>query len=140
MAVAALPWIATGLGLFSAGQQMSAAGDARKAGRENARMIAEQNAEEARRLSMQQRETESLTKAAAAASGTGMGPGSQGTFLETMKAEHSAELQWLRRSGQSKVNSALREGKMASRQMKSQAVGTLMNTVTGAYSAFGPKG
>lgn len=140
MGAAALPWVAAGLGVFGAAQQMSAANDAKKAARENARMQAEQNAEEARRLQMEQEEVESRTRAAIAASGTGMGSTSQLAFLDKMKAEHQAELQWLRRSGQSRTNSTLREGETASRQASSSAFSTLANTATGAYSAFGPKG
>lgn len=137
---AALPFISVGMGLFGAAKQMGAAGDAKRASRANARTQAEQNAEEARRLRSEQNETESRAKAAAAASGTGFGSTSQDMFISNMKQEHSAELQWLRKSGQSKVQSTLREGKMASRQARTAAFGTLAGTAMSAYSAFGPKG
>lgn len=136
---AALPWIGTALAAGGAVMQANAASNARQAARENAKRAQAEAAEEARRLSLQQKETEARTRAAIAASGTGMGSESQLSYLDKMKREHEKELAWVMKAGSMRARSETTSGKLAYKQGMAGAIGSFAGAAGSAYNYFGPR-
>lgn len=131
-------FISAGLSLMGVAQQFGAARAARRTADINAQMIREENAEKIRRLAEEQSDVEARGRATVAASGTGFGSASQTSVMQDVRRQHHAELQWLRRSGQSRVNSTLREGRLASNQARASAFSSLANVASSTAKMFGP--
>lgn len=135
---AALPYIAVALSGYSAVQQSNAASDARRAARENARRIQAENAEEARRLEREQKAREAEARARAGASG--VGGVSQEGVLKDMVTEHRKELQWLKKSGNVRSQSARTQGNLAYKQGIASAFGTAAAGATSFYNSGAGQG
>lgn len=152
---AAIPIVISVAGAYlSYKSQQDAASDQEKMARENARqqeMAAEMNArrvsqetdEESRRMSKMQREQEATARAKAAASGVQQS-GSISEYLEGMMSENQAQLDWHKKSGQSRVDEILwtgqsqadlsrMEGKYRSDASKSKSYGALLSGAGDVY-------
>ena len=121
--------------LVSAGKQMEAASDAKRAARANAAAIEAETAEEARRLKLEQDRTEASSRAAAAASGSG--GVSQDLYQDFLGDEHAKELAWLKKSGASQANITRIQGNAAASTARANAFGTLAGGATSLYGAVG---
>ncbi|AZS06563.1 hypothetical protein [Alteromonas phage ZP6] len=121
--------------LVSAGKQMKARSDAKRAAEANARAIEAETAEEARRLKLQQQETEASSRAAAAASGSG--GVSQDAYQDYLGNEHARELAWLKKSGGSKAGVTRMQGRAAASTATANAFGTLAGGMSSLYGAVG---
>lgn len=131
MAVA-VPYIALALSAASAGMQYKAGQDAKKASRENARLVQMENAEEARRLQREQAKQQSSAIARAAASGGALS-GSSELFMKTQQQEHAKQLQWLKTAGKMQASVYRKQGSSAATQATGGAVGTLGSAVSYGY-------
>lgn len=132
---AAIPVIAAFGSVVSAGKQMEAASKAERAAEANARAIEAETAEEARRLRLQQQETEASSRALAAASGSaGV---SQDMYQDFLGNEHAKELAWLKKSGASRAGVTRMQGQSAATSARANAFGTLAQAGTSLYGTMG---
>lgn len=116
-AVAALASAATGV--VSAQQQASAANEQRRLAEKNAEFEQMEAEESARRLSEENKRTESLSRAMAAASG--VGGESQQSYLTAMERKGQREVNWIRKTGSNRSSIIRQEGAMQADAARAQA-------------------
>ena len=136
----AMPYVTAAVGIGGAAAsyyQADKAADAQKAAGQkaqeiaaaNAKRIAEETAESSRRLKAQQDANLSDARARMAASGVRSGTGSQGKFQTNMESAMASERAWLKKSGASQADIAMREGYYANAQAKAGAASTLASGI-----------
>lgn len=86
----------------------------------NERAQQAENAETERRAALTNKQTESLARAKAAASGAAM-TGSVSDYLSFLEAENLEEFEWLQKSGASTLNAMQASGATAVQTLKDQA-------------------
>ena len=133
---AALPVVALVASAVSTGMQYKAGQDAKKAGRENARLAQMEAAEEARRLQREQKKQQAAATARAAASG-GTISGSSELFMKTQQQEHAKQLQWLKTAGKMQASVYRKQGSAAATQATGGAIGTLGSAASYGYNIYG---
>ena len=121
--------------LIGAVTSLMGAFGAKDTGKANAAAIGAQTDEEARRMVAQNERTEARARATAAASGTTMS-GTPSGFLDAMKKENQAELDYFRRTGQPKQSAARAEGDAAFQS----GIGSAIGGVGSAIGGFGGVG
>ncbi len=115
--------------LFSAYQKNKAAGQTKKIAKMNADLVRAESAEEERRLRKEIQKTEGMTKAMSAASGVQM-TGSRDLAVSDMERENIAQLNWLKKSGESRAKSVLAGGDIQASQLKSSAFSSAVSGLT----------
>ncbi len=110
-----------------------AADDQEEIGRENARLIAEETEESARREEKAAAAAESQSRARAAASGVTLS-GSTSEYLSEQQKANAERIKWLRKSGSSRASITEREGAMTASATRAQGTAKLVGSVGSAYS------
>ena len=121
--------------LIGAVTSLMCAFGAKDTGKANAAAIGAQTDEEARRMVAENERTEARARASAAASGTTMA-GTPSSFLDAMKQENQAELDYFRRTGREKQGAARAEGDTAFWSGIGGAAGGIGSAV-GGFGGFG---
>lgn len=120
---------------FSMYQTYKSKEEMKKSTARNAQMEEEMAKEEARRTEIEQAKAESLARARGAASGT-TGEGTVSDWLQTMKEEHKADIDWIIKSGKSRAEAI---------RLRGAAENTAMNarlfqqgaSLAGSYYTYG---
>lgn len=127
---------ATGSSVFNAFGAFSSASAAKREAKAQAKMEEMKTAEEARRMSVEQNQINSLTRAIMGASGT-TGEGSQQIYLNDMMQEQARELDWLKTVGSYNASSIRRQGQAIAKQYQMQGINSLFQA--GTSMALGGK-
>ena len=122
---------------FSAAGEFESAGDeARALSERNAALIEAESREEGRRLKFQAEKEQSLARARAAASGITMA-GSPGLYVSEMENVMQDELDWLRKSSESRQDITRRTGEyqrdIAQTRAEGARIGGVQSLLGGAY-------
>lgn len=121
--------------------QKKAAKQAEAMGRENARLIGEENRENLRRANERVADVEASSRAKVAASGTARGPGdsSGGLYrsLDAQSEEHQRQLEWMEQAGEAEEKLALTGAVMAGDLGRAQADLTQAQTFSSLFSGVG---
>ena len=118
-------------------EQRKAAEQARDIGDFNAANVRAETEEMARRQQLQNERMESTAQARAAATGFKSGTGSLATYINDLKQENQAELDWLVKSGQSKAEIEAMKGEYSYLTAKSIADATAAEGTTNLISGIG---
>lgn len=116
-----------------------AANQALQIGKQNQANILEETAEWARRRGGQQRSEQAVNRAYAAASGIRIDTGgSSDIFRASVKKQHTAEIDWGNKAGESQGNIALLEGQRAQQEGLAMAEGVMAQSegILGAIPAL----
>ncbi len=109
--------------LMSAGSGMISAKRQDRINEINASLVGQEGMEEERRLQREIQQTESSIAAMSAASGV-QSTGSRDVFMQDIKRENKAQLDWLRKSSRQKATVIKAGGQLQSSQLKTQAAMT----------------
>lgn len=128
---AAIPAV---LGVFSAVQQYKAGKKADKLAEANAQAAEAETEEEIRRQALADKQQEGLALAKSAAGGSKV-TGTVSSYLDTLKNENLANIDWMRRSGSSQADLERKKGAVAKSQATAGAIGSLAGAAGSGYSA-----
>lgn len=103
---------------------------AKSAGELNAAFIEEETAEAIRRTQAQQAQRYGSTLAQLGGSGVMGGSGSAQNYLDFMQTEQSAQLDWLKKSGESQAEIARKTGQMVGSAARDQATSAAIGQVS----------
>ena len=130
MAVAALASAAAGV--YSAKASADAADEQQRLAEKNAEFEQAEAEESAKRLAEENKRTEALSRAMAAASG--VGGESQQSYLTDLEAKGQREVAWMRKAGASRANIMRQEGAMTAKAGRAQAYASGVKSVAGGAS------
>ena len=103
---------------------------------ENIALEKAETEESIRRTGLSQRKTEGMAKTQVAASGFAVGS-SLDKYVESMKAEHASDIDWMRTSGASRAEIAERESAARLSASESASKGRFISNIGSSIGAFG---
>ena len=141
-------WISVGISavsfigsLFGASEKKKAARKAEALGGLNASFIAQESAEETRRLRESQERTTGTAKLGIAASGFRSGEKSMGAshkaYLANLKQVQQSELDWIGKSSLSRQKIAKMGGQAQASQLRASAIGDYASAASSGFEAYG---
>jgi len=128
-----MSFIAPVLSIFGAVQSFGAAGQAREAGRANARRILDETGEEVRRKEISQEQFMGSSVAKGAASGVQVS-GFQ-DYWDKLQGEFTNELDWMRKSGEQRAEIARKTGEYQATSGMAAGFSGLAGAASGGYTA-----
>ena len=143
-----LEWVAAGSAAVGAVSSIIGGNKAKKkakeAGRANASLIQQETAEQLRRTRLQFDQQIGLTRAMIGASGVQLNVGTPQRYVDFMRKEQRAQLDWTEKAGKLRASAAKKQGSyvggQAFNQGVQQSIGYIGQAAGYAASAMSPRG